>query len=133
MNAVTHYPGPSAIFVHRNGDWNYHNSDFDLCRELNFKSTVKGSTIQRFSVLGYKSGRVSIFIEFGETGNENKPFIQFLEANGIRLDYYDRLGNFLFTDSPQITSKVFQILSKNNQIPPLHQERIARIVACGYC
>jgi hypothetical protein len=128
MSTIINYPGP---FKHTSGDWSCRDTGDNLCRTMNFQSTVEGSAIREFSILGYKNGQVAISLKLDKA--ENETFFRFLEARHVQVSNLDRLTGHLLTGTYETTKIVFRILSENNQIPASHKAKIEAIIAEGRC
>lgn len=130
MNSVTNYPGIPAVFVRAEGDWSCSDSAGDICRRMVFGSTVEGSLIIRFSLFGYKDGRVSININWGKY---NDLFIKYLQEHQVLVSDMDCRLCSHWTQSPEELKAVFSILTQNNQIPAKYLKQIEPIVEKGSC
>lgn len=122
------YPGNPSRFVYNGGDWKI-TSHSDPIRRLAFKcSNVDEALITVFQVLGYKDGGVNIVIFFDKKKrNELRGYLQkfglFLEEEICSFSYESK--------TPQETKALYQILTKNNEIPEGFSQMLDLIVEKG--
>lgn len=109
-----HFSGRPAKFVHDRGDWSYKDEGTNLCRRMDFRSTVVNSTITSFCILGYKDGTSRIQFEFKGHGDE---VARYLQSFNIVLDFVDKDMGFFTTRSRAEMKTIFAMLCKHNEIP----------------
>ncbi len=136
MNAVTDYPDTPAEFVHMEGDWSYRDNGTPLCKLIKFRSKSQ-STIQTFSLCGYKDGTIAIGIKVAPYEKRDQSaselFCKFLAANQVPVSNDVDWHGCINTVLPEAIKIVFRILADNNQIPDSHRDQLERIVAEGRC
>ncbi|MEM1282070.1 MAG: hypothetical protein AAGG81_00810 [Chlamydiota bacterium] len=122
------YPGKSAKLKHTSGDWSYFDHGPPLCRRLDFKSIIDGSTVQEVSFLGYKDNSVSLHVHFSESDKVSK----YLKSYELLPDSqsYTALSHMTYTHKD--TKTLFAILAENNSFPDTHYGMMKEIIEKGY-
>lgn len=122
------YPGKSAKFIHKSGNWLLYNSGGNLCRKISFISCTENSLINKFHLLGYKNGSVKISMGFStENYNIIKKYLKQFDI--ILSDVFDETS-YISRDHEQL-KMIFKILAKNNEIPDPYFNMIRDIVIKG--
>ena len=124
------YPGESAEFVMIMDKWGLFDRGEDnaLCRHLIFMSITKDISIEKFTVLGYKDGSVSIGLQFSSTKIE--AIEQYLNQLGLKPNAFE-LGWIYESEGCDQLKVFFDILAKNNKIPSPYLELIGGVVEKG--
>lgn len=122
------YPGKSAHFVHKEGDWNEFYSGVPLCRQMVFVSSTTESLIRKFRIMGYVSGNIVIGIEFP---SKCKELHDYLKTFGVILDNLDLKWGYYSSKNPEGLKAMFKIVSENNTIPAPYLDKIIAIVEKG--
>lgn len=114
---VRSYPGKGGTFTLVEGDWQIPKRDtgYRIVREMRFTSQTKGSLIKEFHIKGDRKGKVDLHIEFNEQ-HVDESVKKYLTENGVSLKHFDK---YYYTEgrTPKELTKLFRILSDNNEIP----------------
>ena len=102
----TKYPFEPVEFKHEEGDFEYFESNYELCRYIRFNAVSEDPVLEQFELLGYRKGSITLAIK-----GFNEKFKSYLENHlGITFDPTEK--SYFERDINKI-QKLFDIIVKN--------------------
>lgn len=121
---ITPFPGISAEFVLKSGDWKLYESTTECVRHLEFESVTPGSFLKGMVVRGFRDRHVEIGVEFHPASD--KMARSYFGDHGLFQCGFEMCSAF----GPDL-KKLFAIVIQNNTLPDEYISLITPLVETG--
>ena len=122
------YPGKSGTFTTK---WEDRKLGGDLCREIEFTSTVEDSLIKEFSLLGYTCGNLSIYLKFNSSNLEEIQTYFTNQGNPLNFSPFEKENYCYRSQGKKELQQIFKVIKEHNTISEEHLNELEAIISAG--